>query len=162
MAQRVTKYDSSITDITRADEIAQRKELLTSSHNLKKIEATEKDRNVREDLEILQKTYSLQFRADDYRLDHNVPYLDPAAAVFAGLSTLLNDQVPEGRRSAALIRLRKYAGVEPGFTPFTDVPEAAHDGADGQAGRGLSLGRRDGVPTRTKQLLRQQHADVVR
>ena len=121
LAQRVTKYDSSITDITRADEIAQRKELVDILAQLKKIEATEKDRNVREDLEILQKTYSLQFRADDYRLDHTVTYLDPAAAVFAGLSTLLNDQVPEGRRSAALIRLRKYAGVEPGFTPFTDV-----------------------------------------
>jgi len=121
LAQGVAKYDSSITDISRADEIAQRKELVDILEHLKKAKATEKDRNVREDLEILQKTYYLQFRVDDYRLDHEVTFLDPTAAVFAGLSTLLNDQVPAERRPAVLIRLRKYAGVEPGFKPFTDV-----------------------------------------
>jgi len=121
LAQGVAKYDSSITDISRAEEIVQRKELVDILAQLKKAEATEKDRNVREDLEILQKTYNLQFRADDYRLDHEVTFLDPTAAVFAGLSTLLNDQVPADRRPAALIRLRKYAGLEPGFKPFTDV-----------------------------------------
>ena len=121
LAQGVAKYDSSITDISRADEIAQRKELVDILEHLKKAKATEKDRNVREDLEILQKTYNLQFRVDDYRLDHEVTFLDPTAAVFAGLSTLLNDQVPAERRPAVLIRLRKYAGVEPGFKPFTDV-----------------------------------------
>jgi uncharacterized protein (DUF885 family) len=121
LAQGVAKYDSSITDISRAEEIAQRKELVDALAQLKKIEATEKDRNVREDLEILQKTYNLQFRADDYRLDHTVTFLDPCAAVFIGLSALLNDQVAAERRPAALIRLRKYAGVEPGFKPFTDV-----------------------------------------
>jgi len=41
--------------------------------------------------------------------------------VFGGLQTLLDDQVPSERRPAAVIRLRKYAGVEPGFKPFTDV-----------------------------------------
>ena len=121
LAQGLAKYDSSITDISRAEEIVQRKELVDILEQLKKAEATEKDRNVREDLEILQKTYNLQFRIDDYRLDHEVTFLDPTAAVFAGLSTLLNDQVPAERRPAALIRLRKYAGVEPGFKPFTDV-----------------------------------------
>jgi len=121
LAQGVAKYDSSITDITRAEEIAQRKELVDILAQLKKIEAKEKDRNVREDLEILQKTYTQQFRADDYRLDHTVTFLDPTMAVYIGLSTLLNDQVPAERRPAALIRLRKYAGVEPGFKPFTDV-----------------------------------------
>jgi uncharacterized protein (DUF885 family) len=121
MAQGMAKYDSSITDISRTEEIAQRKELVDILEQLKQAEGREKDRNVREDLEILQRTYNLQFRADDYRLDHEVTFLDPTAAVFAGLSTLLNDQVSAERRPAALIRLRKYAGEEPGFKPFTDV-----------------------------------------
>ena len=44
-----------------------------------------------------------------------------ARAVFGGLRILLDDQVAAERRPAAVIRLRKYAGVEPGFKPFTEV-----------------------------------------
>ena len=120
-AQGLGKYDPLITDATRADEIAQRKELEDILAKLKQVEAKEKDKDVREDLEILQKTFNLQFRQDDYELAHKVMFIDASQAVFAGLRTLLDDQVPAERRPAAAIRLRKYAGVEPGFRPFTDV-----------------------------------------
>ncbi len=50
-----------------------------------------------------------------------VQFLDASQAVFSGLRTLLDDQVAADRRPAAVVRLRKYAGVEPGFKPFTDV-----------------------------------------
>lgn len=119
--QGLAKYDAQITDPTRADEIVQRKELEAVLANLKKVEAGEKDKNVREDLEILQKTFNLQFREDDYQLDHKVQFIDASAAVFAGLRTLLDDQVPADRRPAAVVRLRKYAGTEPGFKPFADL-----------------------------------------
>jgi hypothetical protein len=117
----LVKYDSEITDATRADEIAQRKELEAILAKLKKVEASEKDQNVREDLEIIQKTFNLQFRQDDYQLDHKVPFVDASAAVFGGLRILLDDQVAAERRPAAVIRLRKYAGMEPGYKPFTEV-----------------------------------------
>ena len=117
----LVKYDPLITDATRADEIVQRKELEAVLAKLKKVEAGEKDKNVREDLEILRKTFDLQFREDDYQLAHKVPFIDASAAVFGGLKILLDDQVAEARRPAAVIRLRKYAGVEPGFKPFADV-----------------------------------------
>jgi uncharacterized protein (DUF885 family) len=119
--QGLAKYDPLITDATRADEIVQRKELEDILANLKKIEAKEKNKDVREDLEILQKTFNLQFRQDDYQLAHKVQFIDASQAVFGGLRTLLDDQVPAERRPAAVIRLRKYAGVEPGFKPFADV-----------------------------------------
>ena len=119
--QGLAKYDPLITDATRADEIVQRKELEDILARLKKVEAKEKDKDVREDLEILQKTFNLQFRQDDYQLAHKVPFIDASQAVFGGLRTLLDDQVAADRRPAAVIRLRKYAGVEPGFKPFADV-----------------------------------------
>jgi uncharacterized protein (DUF885 family) len=119
--QGLAKYDSLITDPTRADEIVQRKELQDILVTLKKVEAKEKNKDVREDLEIIQKTFNLQFRQDDYQLDHKVPFIDASAAAFSGLRSLLDDQVPAERRPAAVIRLRKYAGVEPGFKPFTDL-----------------------------------------
>ncbi len=117
----LAKYDPLITDASRADEIVQRKELEDILANLKKVEAKEKNKDVREDLEIVQKTFNLQFRQDDYQLAHKVPFIDASQAVFGGLRTLLDDQVPAERRPAAVIRLRKYAGVEPGFKPFAEV-----------------------------------------
>ena len=119
--QGITKYDPLITDATRADEIVQRKELEDILAKLKKVEAKEKSQDVREDLEILQKAFNLQFREDDYQLAHKVQFLDASQLVFGGLRTLLDDQVAAERRPAAVARLRKYAGVEPGFKPFTDV-----------------------------------------
>jgi len=119
--QGLIQYDPLITDASRADEIAQRQELEVILAKLKKVEASEKNRDVREDLEIIQKTFSLQFRIDDYQLDHNVQFINASAAIFGGLRSLLSDQVATERRPAAVIRLRKYAGVEPGFKPFTDV-----------------------------------------
>jgi uncharacterized protein (DUF885 family) len=119
--QGLTKYDPLITDPSRADEIAQRKELQDILATLKRAEAKEKNADVREDLEIIQKTFDLQFRQDDYQLDHKVPFIDASGAVFGGLRGLLDDQVAAERRPAAVARLRKYAGVEPGFKPFTDL-----------------------------------------
>jgi uncharacterized protein (DUF885 family) len=119
--QGLAKYDPLITDPSRADEIAQRKELEDILATLRKVEAKEKNADVREDLEIVQKTFNLQFRQDDYQLDHKVPFIDASAAVFGGLRGLLDDQVAAERRPAAVVRLRKYAGVEAGFKPFTDL-----------------------------------------
>jgi len=120
-AQGLKQYDPLITDATRADEIAQRKQLEVVLAQVRKIEAKEKDQDVHEDLEILLKAFDLQFRRDDYQLEHNVQFLDASVLVFSGLRTLLDDQVAEERRPAAVLRLRKYAGEEPGFKPFTDV-----------------------------------------
>ena len=119
--QGLARYDPLITDATRADEIVKRKEYEAVLFDLKKVEAKEKDQNVRQDLDIVQKTFNLDFRVDDYQLEHKVPFINASEAIYSGLHTLLDDQVPAERRPAAVIRLRKYAGVEPGFTPFTDV-----------------------------------------
>jgi uncharacterized protein (DUF885 family) len=119
--QGLAKYDTLITDPSRAAEIAQQKELEGILAKLKKVETTEKNQDVREDLEILQKTFNLQFRQQNYWLDHDVPFIDAGQAIFGGLQTLLDDQVPAERRPSAVIRLRKYAGVEPGYKPFADL-----------------------------------------
>jgi hypothetical protein len=71
--QGLAKYDALITDPTWAAEIAQRKELEGVLATLKKAEAKETSQDVREDLEILQKTFNLHFRQQDYWLEHTVP-----------------------------------------------------------------------------------------
>jgi hypothetical protein len=118
--QGVASFDPLITDPTRADEVLQRKELQAVLAKLKTDAAAEKDKNVAEDLQILLASFDLQFRQEDYQLAHKVPFINASGAIFGGLRTLLDDQVAPERRGAAIIRLRKYAGVEPGYKPFTD------------------------------------------
>jgi uncharacterized protein (DUF885 family) len=117
-AQGVAKFDDRISDPSRADEIAERREFEAALAKIKS--AAVSDKNVKEDIVILQKSFDLRFRQQDFGLAHEVPFYNASASVFRGLRALLDDQVPAERRPAALVRLRKYAGVEPGYKPFTD------------------------------------------
>jgi uncharacterized protein (DUF885 family) len=119
-AQGVAKFDDRISDPSRADEVAARRELEAALTKIKAARATVTDKNVQEDIDILQKNFNLQFRTEDFELAHEVPFYNASALIFRGLRGLLDDQVPEQRRKAALVRLRKYAGVDPGYKPFTE------------------------------------------
>ncbi|MGA9670492.1 MAG: DUF885 domain-containing protein [Terracidiphilus sp.] len=119
--QGLAQFDPLISNPTLADDKAQRRELEVVLAKLKSAEATEKDENVAEDLVILRKAFDLQFRVDDYNEAHDVPFINASRSIFFGLRSLLDDQVTADRRPAALTRLRKYVGTEPGFKPFTDI-----------------------------------------
>jgi uncharacterized protein (DUF885 family) len=116
--QGVAKFDDRITDPSLADELAERHELEAALAKIKGAAVT--DKRVKEDVIILQKSFDLQFRQEDFANAREVPFLNASEMIFQGLRGLLDDQVPAQRRPAALIRLRKYAGVETGFKPFTD------------------------------------------
>ncbi|HVW69892.1 MAG TPA: DUF885 domain-containing protein, partial [Steroidobacteraceae bacterium] len=91
---------------------------------LKELDAArrqEQDKKVAQDLDILHKAFDLKFREQDFRLAREVPFVNASEEVFAGLRGLLDDQVAAERRPAALVRLREYAGMEPGYAPFTEV-----------------------------------------
>lgn len=118
--QGVAKFDDRISDPSRADQLAERRELETALTKIKAARATVTDKNVQEDIDILQKNFNLQFRIEDFELAHEVPFHNASEQIFRGLRGLLDDQMPEQRRKAALVRLRKYAGVEPGYKPFTE------------------------------------------
>ncbi|MGA7925863.1 MAG: DUF885 family protein, partial [Candidatus Sulfotelmatobacter sp.] len=120
-AQGLAQFDPLISNPTLADDRAQRRELEVVLAKLKSAESTEKNENVAEDLVILRKAFDLQFRVEDYNLEHDVPFINASQNIFFGLRTLLDDQVTADRRPAALIRLRKYVGAEPGFKPFTEI-----------------------------------------
>src|SRR5271169_6446668 len=117
----LAKFDDRISNPTLADDLAQRQELKAVLAKIKTAGPKETDKNIQEDLEILQKAFDLQFRTEDFDLLHEVPFHNASAAIFQGLRFLLDDQVAAERRPAALIRLRKYAGMEPGYMPFTEI-----------------------------------------
>jgi Bacterial protein of unknown function (DUF885) len=81
--------------------------------------AAETDPNVRQDLEILIQSVKDNIEGQDLSDRYEVTYFDVPLTIFQGLRSLLDDQIPPERRARALVRLRKYAGLEPGFTPIT-------------------------------------------
>ncbi len=52
-----------------------------------------------------------------------LPFIDVPDTVFYGVQSLLDDQIAPERRPAALIRLKKYVGMTPGYTPLVDQAE---------------------------------------
>ncbi len=78
--------------------------------------AKEADANVREDLQILidaaDRAIEESALSERLLLDWN----DTPSLVFGGEQTLLQEQAPPEKRAHALVRLRRYLGMEPGST----------------------------------------------
>src|SRR5205823_3330416 len=91
---------------------------------LKKSLGTEKDPLVKQDLQILIKAEDDSLRGSELNEKYRVPYMNVARQVFNGIHALLDEQVKAERRPAALVRLRKYAGLEKGTKPLTELAMA--------------------------------------
>ncbi len=120
-SQGLKEYDEKIGQPTKADSdqaIAETRSVLT------KLQAqlpNEKDKNVAEDLDIMIHSVELQLRERDFSQSHEVPFINANSYIFFGIRSLLDDQVAADRRPAAVVRLRKYAGLEPGYQPLANL-----------------------------------------
>jgi hypothetical protein len=121
----VSGFDEQIVDLKprfeeRAD-AAMREVMAEYEKDL----GTETDPKVRQDLTILINTGKMNI--DEHEIEHRVflPYIPVDETVFQGLRALLDEQASPQRRQAALVRLRKYAGLEPGMQPVTELAMAA-------------------------------------
>jgi hypothetical protein len=83
----------------------------------------ESDPLVKQDLEILISAGQRNIRSSAAYETRMLPYSNVAKSIFSGMQSLLDDQVAPERRKAAVVRLRRYAGVEPGYTPTTVLSE---------------------------------------
>jgi hypothetical protein len=101
-AQGIAKFDDQISNPSRADEIAERHELEAALAKVKAASAMVTDKNVKEDIDILQKAFNLQFRMQDFQLAREVPFYNASGRVFRGLHGLLDDQVPQPGGGVAL------------------------------------------------------------
>lgn len=79
----------------------------------------EKDPAVKQDLEILMKTATDAIKGNQLNRKYLVPYYDLSQTFFLGIRALLDDQIAPERRKAALVRLKKYSGMQEGFKPVT-------------------------------------------
>jgi hypothetical protein len=86
----------------------------------KRLEQT-RDPLVKQDVEILVKSTQDFLKTSQLTQDNLLPYINVSQIVYQGTKALLDPQVAKERYPAMVVRLRKYAGLEPGFTPITQL-----------------------------------------
>ncbi len=120
-SQGLSQYDNRASQPTLADEDQERQENEAVLVKLKSAAAQPQPKEVSQDLQIVIRKVELEFKEDDFERAHEVPFLNASGQVFQGLRILLDEQTPGERRPAAVIRLREYAGMEPGYTALATI-----------------------------------------
>jgi len=100
-----------------------RHDLTEAVNTLQSRLASEQDLLVKQDLEILIAAGQREIRSSEINERLLLPYLNVAGNAFYGIHSLLDDQIAPERRKAAVVRLKRYAGVEEGYTPTTVLAE---------------------------------------
>ncbi len=89
--------------------------------NLERRLTSERDPATRIDLEIMSDAFAR--RAERLEVEHRLllPYRDAIATIYEGVRALLDDEVGPERRVHAKTRLSRYAGLEAGTRPITEL-----------------------------------------
>lgn len=117
----LSQYDELVAQPTLADEDQERKETEEVVAKLKAAVGQQKQKEVAQDLEIIIRNVELGFRQQDFQRAHAVPFINASQLVFSGLRILLDEQTAPERRPAAVARIRRYAGLEPGYSAITGI-----------------------------------------
>jgi uncharacterized protein (DUF885 family) len=117
----VEGYDDQITDFSPGFVERQLKATRAVHTELVRRLAEESDPLVKQDLEILVKAASDMIKGTELSERLEVPSFSLDQLMFQSFRGLLDHQVSASRRPAALVRLRKYTGLEPGTKPITEL-----------------------------------------
>ncbi len=110
----VDGYDDKISDLTPGFVERQTAATKLGIAELKQRLAAETDPAVRQDLEILIGSAEDGIEAAEVNQRLTAPFFDLHQLIFQGTRSLLDDQVSPERRKAAVVRLSRYAGLDPG------------------------------------------------
>jgi hypothetical protein len=116
--QGIPGLDEQVTQLPKDLRTRGRADQLAAVQELKRRLASEKDPLVAQDLEIMIKATEQAIHGSEISEKYDMPYFNVTQLIFGGLRGLLDDQVAQERRKAALVRLRKYVGMEQGFEPL--------------------------------------------
>ncbi len=100
-----------------------RRDMATAVKTLQARLATEPDPLVKQDLDILINAAQRNIQASEAYEHHLLPYDNVAQTIFFGMHSLLDDQIAPERRKASVVRLRRYTGMEAGYSPTTVLQE---------------------------------------
>jgi hypothetical protein len=119
----VPGLDEQVVDLQSNFLEREREALRQAQGDLERMLAEEKDPAIRQDLEIMIKTARRNIHESELEQKYELLYVNLPELVFQGTRVLLDDQVAPQRRQAALVRLRKYTGMEPGSTSIVQLTE---------------------------------------
>ncbi len=119
----VEGFDEEIVDLKPDYDKRAEADLARVATELEAKLATTRDPRVRQDLQIL--IDSARDNATTSALERRLmlPYTNLPEDLFRGFQSLLDPRTPKERYPAALVRLRKYNGTEPGYTPITELAQ---------------------------------------
>ena len=115
----VTGLDEAVSNLSTENRDKGRAATAAALATLQAARKTEQHPLVRQDLDILIKSAQTNLRGGQLFQERMLPYTDVTALVFGGLRSLLDAQVAAERRPAAVVRLRKYAGLVDGYEAVT-------------------------------------------
>ncbi|UJB19466.1 MULTISPECIES: DUF885 domain-containing protein [Lysobacter] len=120
-------YDDKVTDLK--PEVGQRfrAAMAKAKTELQDKLASERDADVRQDLQILIGSIDNTVEGSELNEKLMLPWFDAPQTVFSGLNGLLSDQTPPERRALALARLQAYVGQAPGSTPLTQLARERYE-----------------------------------
>lgn len=110
----VPGLDEQISDFSPGHNQRLRDALRGAQAELEKRLAAEQDQHVAEDLQILIDAAKREIEGSELQERLEVPYFNLAQLMFGATRFLLEPQVAAERRPAALVRMRKYLGLEGG------------------------------------------------
>lgn len=79
---------------------------------------------VKQDLQLLVQVLNDSLSRSQLRRRLVLPYINISEIAFEGTRALLNPNVDKSRHAAAVVRLKKYAGLGPGATPLAELAKA--------------------------------------
>jgi hypothetical protein len=119
--QGLSQFDTEVSQPTLTDEDQERQETETLVATFKSAMGQQKQKEVAQDLQIMIRAADLELRELAFARAHKVDFINASQTVFRGLRILLDEQTPAERRPAAIVRIRKYAGMEPGYKPLAEI-----------------------------------------
>ena len=120
----VEGFDTEVFDLKPQNDLRFEADAVRIASDLESRLAAEADPRVRQDMQILIDTARDQKATSELNRRLMLPYFDLTQALFQGFNALLDPRVSKDRHPAALVRLRKYTGREPGYEPITKLAQA--------------------------------------
>jgi hypothetical protein len=122
-SEGLTGFDDKISTPTSNQSQEVRAELRKLRTEFQSRLAKESDPRVKQDLQILIDSTDKRVRSSEAYEKYFLRYDNVGSTIFFGVKSLLDEQIAPERRPAALVRLKKYTGITPGFTPLTLTAE---------------------------------------
>ncbi|HEY0480092.1 MAG TPA: DUF885 domain-containing protein [Kofleriaceae bacterium] len=122
--QGIPGLDDRIADFTPGHLQRQREAVRKAQTELEHRLAGEKDPLVAQDLQIILDAAKRQIKGSELRERLQVRYYNLPQLMFGSMRSLLDPQVAAERRPAALVRLRKYLGLDGGQASLVQLAEA--------------------------------------